>query len=66
MLASGFPKVLALWILSALSSAAPAPGQELRRIYYGTSTSTAHLPIWVAKDSGLFALIAVLPLPKTS
>ncbi len=29
--------------------------QELRRIYYGTTTSTAHLPIWVAKDAGLFA-----------
>ena len=34
---------------------APAPAQELRRIHYGTSTSTAHLPIWVAKDAGLFA-----------
>jgi len=32
-----------------------APGQELRRIHYGTTTSTAHLPIWVAKDAGLFA-----------
>ncbi len=31
-----------------------APGQELRRIHYGTTTSTAHLPIWVAKDAGLF------------
>ena len=31
------------------------PGQELRRIHYGTTTSTAHLPIWVAKDAGLFA-----------
>src|ERR1044071_8594505 len=29
--------------------------QELRRIHYGTTTSTAHLPIWVAKDAGLFA-----------
>jgi NitT/TauT family transport system substrate-binding protein len=28
--------------------------QELRRIHYGTTTSTAHLPIWVAKDAGLF------------
>src|ERR1044071_805229 len=32
-----------------------AVAQELRRIHYGTTTSTAHLPIWVAKDAGLFA-----------
>ena len=29
-------------------------GQELRRIMYGTSASPSHLPIWVAKDAGLF------------
>jgi ABC-type nitrate/sulfonate/bicarbonate transport system substrate-binding protein len=29
--------------------------RELRRIHYGTTTSTAHLPIWVAKDAGYFA-----------
>ena len=29
--------------------------QELRRIYYGTTSSMAHLPIWVGKDAGLFA-----------
>jgi len=29
--------------------------QELRHIYYGTSASIAHLPVWVAKDAGLFA-----------
>jgi NitT/TauT family transport system substrate-binding protein len=28
--------------------------QELRRILYGTTASPAHLPIWVAKDAGLF------------
>ena len=32
----------------------PAAAQELRRIHYGTTTSTAHLPIWVAKDAGFF------------
>ena len=32
-----------------------ASPQELRRIHYGTTTSTAHLPIWVAKDAGFFA-----------
>jgi NitT/TauT family transport system substrate-binding protein len=39
-----------LWL-----TASPATPQELRRIHYGTTTSTAHLPIWVAKDAGLFA-----------
>ena len=29
--------------------------QQLRRIYYGTSASVSHLPVWVAKDAGLFA-----------
>ena len=28
--------------------------QELRRIFYGTTASPSHLPIWVAKDAGLF------------
>ena len=32
-----------------------AHGQELRRILYGTSTSISHLPVWVGKDTGLFA-----------
>lgn len=34
---------------------APLFAQELRRINYGTTTSSAHLPVWVAKDAGLFA-----------
>ncbi len=40
-------------VLLVLCSSAPA--QELRRIHYGTTTSTAHLPVWVAKDAGYFA-----------
>ena len=32
-----------------------AHAQELRRINYGTTTSSAHLPVWVAKDAGLFS-----------
>ena len=45
-----------LFISSALLlSQTTAHGQELRRILYGTSTSVSHLPIWVAKDAGLFA-----------
>ena len=31
-----------------------AQAQELRRIHYGTTSSTAHLPVWVAKDAGYF------------
>jgi len=42
----------ALLVLSVLYSSAAA--QELRRIHYGTTSSTAHLPIWVAKDAGYF------------
>jgi NitT/TauT family transport system substrate-binding protein len=44
---------LALFVLSVLCC--PAAAQELRRLHYGTTTSTAHLPIWAAKDAGLFA-----------
>ncbi|HEX5607332.1 MAG TPA: ABC transporter substrate-binding protein [Candidatus Binatia bacterium] len=29
--------------------------QESRRILYGVSTSISHLPVWVGKDTGLFA-----------
>jgi NitT/TauT family transport system substrate-binding protein len=49
-------KLLIVSILSIASvlfhSASHA--QELRRIHYGMTTSTAHLPIWVAKDAGYF------------
>ena len=41
-----------LWFLLNQSY---AHAQELRRILYGTSTSIAHLPVWVGKDLGLFA-----------
>ena len=47
--------VLALSVPSVLCFPRTAPGQELRRIHYGTTSSTAHLPIWVAKDAGYFA-----------
>jgi ABC-type nitrate/sulfonate/bicarbonate transport system substrate-binding protein len=32
-----------------------AHAQESRRILYGVSTSISHLPVWVGKDTGLFA-----------
>ncbi len=49
-----------VWVLSVLFAGSvlysgSSPAQELRRIHYGTTASTAHLPIWVAKDAGFFA-----------
>jgi ABC-type nitrate/sulfonate/bicarbonate transport system substrate-binding protein len=45
-----------LWVLFVLLALYPRAGaQELRRLHYGTTTSTAHLPIWAAKDAGFFA-----------
>ena len=45
-----------LWIifLCLLLDQSLADTQELRRILYGTTASPSHLPIWVAKDAGLF------------
>lgn len=42
-------------ILVIVGSPSRAGAQQLRGIHYGTTASTAHLPIWVAKDTGLFA-----------
>jgi len=46
---------LALVICFALLPGAAARAEELKRIYYGTTASPAHLPMWVARDAGLFA-----------
>src|SRR5262245_12521118 len=46
---------LVLSVFSVGAVLSPARAQELRRIHYGTTTSSAHLPIWVAKDAGFFA-----------
>ena len=32
-----------------------ASAQELKRLRYGTTISTVNLPVWVAKESRLFA-----------
>jgi ABC-type nitrate/sulfonate/bicarbonate transport system substrate-binding protein len=48
---------IAFIILIAPLFLAPHPGgnaQELRRIPYGTTASPSHLPVWAAKDAGLF------------
>ena len=41
--------------LSLLFVGSTARAQELKRVLYGVSTSYSHLPVWVAKDAGLFA-----------
>jgi len=46
---------LALIFFIALLAASQSQAQELRRILYRTSTSIAHLPVWVGIDLGLFA-----------
>ena len=45
---------LVLSVLYVGSVPSPIRAQELRRILYGTTASPAHLPVWVAKDAGLF------------
>src|SRR5262245_2871899 len=42
-------------LCALLLAQSSGPAQELRRIYYGTSVSISHLPVWVAKDAGFFA-----------
>jgi NitT/TauT family transport system substrate-binding protein len=49
------PTARALWVLFAVLIPSLCFAQELRRIHYGTTSSTAHLPVWVAKDAGYFA-----------
>jgi ABC-type nitrate/sulfonate/bicarbonate transport system substrate-binding protein len=42
-------------LCALLLAQSPGSAQELRRIPYGVSTSISHLPVWVGKDTGLFA-----------
>ena len=46
--------LLCVILLCPLFTPARTDAQELRRIFYGTTASPSHLPIWVAKDAGLF------------
>jgi NitT/TauT family transport system substrate-binding protein len=50
------PRKIVFIILIASLFLTPPRGnaQELRRIPYGTTASPSHLPVWVAKDAGLF------------
>ena len=47
-------KTVAIALCLAINAAPAFAGQELRRILYGTTASPAHMPVWVAKDAGLF------------
>jgi len=42
-------------MIALLCAQSLAQAQESRRILYGVSTSISHLPVWVGKDTGLFA-----------
>ncbi|HWH77861.1 MAG TPA: ABC transporter substrate-binding protein, partial [Candidatus Binatus sp.] len=48
-------RCLSLIFICLLLVDSPACAQELKRVLYGVSTSYSHLPVWVAKDAGLFA-----------
>ena len=48
-------RLLIILVAALFLTPRSAPAQELRRILYGTSTSISHLPVWVGKDTGLFA-----------
>ncbi|OGQ83118.1 MAG: hypothetical protein A3F90_20230 [Deltaproteobacteria bacterium RIFCSPLOWO2_12_FULL_60_19] len=54
MISFKFPLLIAVFF-ALLPPHPPAVAQELKRIYYGTTASAAHLPVWVAKDTGIFA-----------
>jgi len=45
---------LLLIITAVFSTHRFADAQELRRLFYGTTASPSHLPMWVAKDAGYF------------
>jgi len=45
---------LLLIITAVFSTQRFADSQELRRLFYGTTASPSHLPMWVAKDAGYF------------
>jgi len=54
VLRNRFWVLLGLMLCWGLNSPVNVNAQEPRHIYYGTSASIAHLPVWVAKDAGLF------------
>ena len=47
--------IVSIAVFYALYNSLPVLAQGLRRIHYGTTASVSHLPVWVAKDAGLFA-----------
>jgi NitT/TauT family transport system substrate-binding protein len=49
-----FARQLVLLLISFILVAEALSAAELRQILYGTTASPSHLPVWVAKDAGLF------------
>ena len=49
-----FARQLVLLVISFVLVAEALSAAELKQILYGTTASPSHLPVWVAKDAGLF------------
>jgi ABC-type nitrate/sulfonate/bicarbonate transport system substrate-binding protein len=49
-----FARQLVLLVISFVLVAEALSAAELRQILYGTTASPSHLPLWAAKDAGLF------------
>ena len=49
-----FARQLVLLVISFILVAEALSAAELKQILYGTTASPSHLPVWVAKDAGLF------------
>ena len=47
-------RILLFFLLALFSLTLRGVAEELERIHYGTTNSTSHLPVWVAKDAGVF------------
>ena len=49
-----FARQFVLLVISFILVAEALSAAELKQILYGTTASPSHLPVWVAKDAGLF------------
>jgi ABC-type nitrate/sulfonate/bicarbonate transport system substrate-binding protein len=58
---SSFSAWLALALLLSIVSPDPVSAQETKRFRYGTTISAVNLPVWTAKESGLFAKYGLAP-----
>ena len=49
-----FARQFVLLVISFILVTEALSAAELKQILYGTTASPSHLPVWVAKDAGLF------------